>query len=218
MLKIDINWTDEDGPPEKRLVLVANVGGGRVANYRVQVADRTPTSDPVEIRGYPRWSEPLIGFVARALEVVLPSLDVPGTSLVTGYRCTTSIVPYGRGTPRVLFDLTAERVGQRYVVSLAQDDQLTVWRRFRTVVRPPVALLLRTLSRLTWQANRVPPVPAPLALEVHVDQGTRYIRESDIPPWVAPAFALRSRGQTRPVVPSEQGACIYAWDWDAFLG
>lgn len=219
MLKVDVRWVFKSGTSVLRQISVENIGGGYVANYRVQVTGSGSATAPLELHGYPRWSEPLAGFVARVLYAARQALaDVTSNELITEYRCSTFLVPFGVRAPRVLFELAAERLGQRYVVRLTQDEHVTVWRAFRTVVRAPVPLLIRTLCRVTWGANRIPSVPAPLALEIHERDGVSYVRKADIPSWVLPAFEKASRGRARPVVDGEHDAWIRAREWQAFLG
>lgn len=219
MLKIDVQWSLESGPPVQKQILVENIGGGGVANYRVHVTGSDAITAPVEIHGYPRWSEPLTGFVTRVIHAARLGLaDVTTNVPIREYRCTTFLVPYGVRAPRVLFELAAERLGQPYAVHLTQDEHVAVWRAFRTVVRAPVPLLIRTLCRVTWRTNSIPSVPAPLALDVHERDGVRYVRKADIPPWVLPAFEKASRGRTCAVVDGEHGTWVQAREWQAFLG
>jgi len=220
LLKVDIRWTRPNSASQEQCIVVGNVGGGRIATYRIQVIGVGRSMAPVEIQNYPRWSEPLSGFVARALHVAQSGMDQGQREddPIADFDCVTTLVPGGVGRPQPLAQLTGRRNSHRYDARWQEADIPSTRRSFRTEERMPVLLLIRTLCRVTWRLNELPPVPPPIAVPVHTHEGLRYVREADIPTWVAPAFGKRSLGQQRPVIPGESSPCIYAWDWERFLG
>lgn len=217
MLKVDIHWRQTQETQE-HCVLVSNIGGGSIANYRVHVMVGGEAIDRGVLQGYPRWSEPLQGLVARALVAVTSGLEEGEVGQVDEFVCTTSLVPAGIRPPRVLAHLRGRRHAERYLVTSRAEEGMLVRRSFHAADRNVVRLLTTALCRVVWKTNRPPPLPLPLSVTAHVHERISYVREDEIPRWAIAAFCRFSRGFPRPAVPDETGRCSYAWVWARFLG
>lgn len=70
MLKITVSIIPHGIGPERQLgeLRIANVGGGRIADYRCTLSgEGLPQPLVSEVRHYPRWAEPIWDLVARAI-------------------------------------------------------------------------------------------------------------------------------------------------------
>lgn len=218
MLKVDIVWETGDADERhERTVRVGNLSGGAIAHYGIEAVHGKDVSAIHEYLNYPRWSEPLLGFVARAVESVTAALALPPIGPLTRVVCTVSIVPHGTGKPRQLAQVTAEKGARNW--SLRCEEQDTKHRRqaFVPEARNALGLLIEALCRVVWREAYLPDLPEPLAIPVRPHGGVGYVRMADLPPWVAPTFARFMRHRRRPEVPGETDVA-YARDWRQFLG
>lgn len=71
MLKITARLSHRLQPDLAGQFTVVNVGGGAIASYRSQeVEGANPSSPAKTLKGYSRWSEPVGGLVALAMQVM----------------------------------------------------------------------------------------------------------------------------------------------------
>lgn len=218
MLRSEIRLTTCNDESTTRWVEIANMGGvAGIAHYRVSDLDasRTPLA-ATKIENYPRWSEPMGGLVARALNKLwsegAASADQSGISDVC---VETSIVSGGVGAPRILASWRY-RVRDGFVESW--DEEANVRKQaFEFDPRsrwPDVVVACQCL--VVWSDLVLPTWPTPLAVPIRRHNNFPYVRLEDIPASARAVFRERMWHSTRPLVPGE-GICFYAWDWSDFL-
>lgn len=218
MLKVDIAWeTGEAAERHERTVRIENLSGGTIAHYGIEVIHGKDVSAIHEFLNYPRWSEPLLGFVARVIESVTAALAVPPIGPLARVRCTVSIVAHGKGKPRQLSEVTAERGARTWSLSCEELDARHRRQAFVPEARTALTLLIEALCRVVWREPNLPEMPEPLAIPERSHGGVAYVRTADVPSWVAPTFTRFMRNRMRPAVEGETDIA-YARDWRMFLG
>lgn len=224
MLVAQISWQSRDATrPTISLIRIANVGGGRIANYEVHALDASGAIlGTSEISSYPRWSEPVSGLVARGIASV-KSLDdaFDGELAVEGATVETSIHParqmsrarsLATMTVTVTGDAVAAELEEHPIPSTACDFQLA------SACTRPLELLRAAFAHLLWSRCDLPPVPATSpVLPLIADGGREYVRSHDIPPWAAHAFRQYARGFEL-ALPGVRTPCFDARLWQRFLG
>ncbi len=190
------------------------------SNYRAHVEGLNPKT--LSIEGYPRWSEPTLGLVARVIQSARLGKD-RGVNIDIVDRMTLSIaiVPGGLGTPRVLETMEMVRQGDCFDVEFT--CLTSGVKKQRSVPMPggvgsPWRLVLAAAKAILWAKARIPKA---VALDVPVvrDGNLSVVRLDDIPEPARSAFAKRMAHTTRlcPLIP-ELGDVYYLWDWTRFLG
>jgi len=217
VLKIDIVWETLASERHQRTVRIGNISGGAVAHYAVEVIHCKDVSAIHEFLNYPRWSEPLLAFVARAIESVAGALNLPPMGPLASVVCTVNIVPHGVGKGRQLAEVTAEKGTRAWLLRCKEQDAQHRRQTFVPEARSALGLLIEALSRLVWREPCLPQMPEPLTIPQHAHAGVGYVRMADVPIWVAPTFTRFMRNRVRPAVPGETDVA-YARDWRMFLG
>lgn len=217
MLKIDIIWETGTAERHERTVRIGNISGGSIAHYAVEVVDGTQVSAIHEFLNYPRWSEPLLAFVARASESVTGAFNLPPMAPVARVVCTVNIVPHGVvGRARQLAEVTVTKGARNWSLSCVEQDARPRRQTFVPQAQKALNLLIEALCRLVWREPHLPEVPEPLVIPEHVHGRVRYVRMADVPVWVAPHFSRFMRHRVRPEVPGETDVA-YLRDWRMFL-
>jgi len=215
VIRVDLSWNGRDGIRSERSLSIGNVTGGRISRYCIRLPSDGNTAD--RFLQYPRWAEPVQGLVARALSLVVSELNDDRDKEVSHVSCTTLLDRFGRGLTRRLAHLEAQAGTGAWTVCSQDGERPSVRRRFRPAAKAPPQLVLEALSVAVWNTSNLAPAPPPLSLPTHQAGGALYIRLADIPEHVRPAFLQFMRGRTQPCPPSED-ECVYAWDWECFLG
>ena len=185
--------------------LVARIAGARQASYRCQIQDfeGNDLSDGT-LSNYPRWSEPLSVFTARALAPVLknaPSARPPSAC----FRYVLDISLNGQRLSRTPFALLDG--------SLALSNN-----RFFELNEPRVGWYLASAALCADQVGSLdlPAVPPILEPQVYEYDGVRYCRSVDLPPEARVAFESAQRGSQCPWIPGVEDA-FYVQDMLSFL-
>lgn len=223
MLSTIIHWTDSFNVPRHVTLKVGRIRGHAVADYKAILVDETSGNELTsgEIRGYPRWSEPVAGLIARALHYCIadgtPS-HLRAVQSVRTLQVKVALVPGGRGKRRELVQFVADFRQMRTPVTCSDEDLagLPETRDVLVGSDDPLHLALQCLSQWLWNG----PIPrgSPTSPEVPVRRAddVSYVRLSDIPQSAQTVFRRRIQGATVPVIERETDIA-YAGDWDAFL-
>ena len=218
MLKVDIVWeTGDAAERHERIVRIGNLSGGAIAHYGIEAVNGTDVSAIHEFLNYPRWSEPTLGFVARAVESVTAALALPPIGPLARVVCTVSIVPGGVGRPRQLAEVTAVKGARNWSLRCEEPDTKHRRQVFIPEARNALGLLIEALCRVVWREPYLPELPEPLAIPMRAHGDVGYVRMADVPPWAAPTFARFMSERERPEVPGETDIA-YVRDWRRFLG
>lgn len=163
-------------------------GGGAVAHYGLQVVNGSEESEVQLFLNYPRWSEPVLGFVARALAAVAADPALADDDAGDSATCAAVLVPRGVGTPRPLASVSLARYPKGWQLAHVEGDGKPKRRLFTSRIDAPLALLIEALCRVVWLESTLPPVPEPLAIPIRTHGHVSYVRTDDLPPWVRPVF------------------------------
>ena len=186
--------------------LIACATEGPTPDYWVSLAglDKEPFSRGV-LPAFPRWSESVRAFVARAIDVVLQNLE----SEPPAFHCEAAEL-------RVL-DWRTNRVVDQIEVRASPPALEAVQPPARHSVGPsPWRAIFDACVFDAFGGTGVPATPPPLEPAVYVYQGIKYCRTSELP-LEAQVVADRSLApQARPFVPLVPDA-VYPWSLHAFL-
>jgi hypothetical protein len=195
------------GPHYQYKGIIGNIRGGRQADYFVALKDEEDrVVASAQLLGYPRWAEPLTGFVARCIAQALqaePQLARPVVRLATLNILLNRT--HLREVHAGLHDGVPHSSGYQLDVT-AVDTPPTLWQ-----------LVQWSLAFDAWGTVQMPPVPAPLAPPGYYHDGVTYCRTSDLPIEARVKIEGWLWGQTMPVIPGVQDAC-YQSDMERFLG
>lgn len=184
------------------------VSGGRVVTYATTLLDYHGVQFAHGVlRDHPRWSEPLIGVLARCLEASLE-----GRELVRWFDYRHATLNVRLRGQLVIHDVAC---ADRVALERGRDDLPTP---FDTSAPQNVWDVARlACASLAWGELSIPRMPEPLQLPVYDHEGTRYCRSSDLPDEACVAFDRCSFGASRPSVPGVLDAA-FEWDMQHFLG
>lgn len=234
MLQADISVTCKPDPANPDIVRFEefSVLVGRVTppapmgDYRVvEQCHLYGTHAETLLRGYPRWAEAESLLIARAMGALiadaLPELEklVPGVTP----ECVATIAV----RIRLAGGLRRERLLREWVLSVperlletwdadvrheSRHVELRACRHWRE-------LLLQGQCLASGSGNELPPWPRPPEVPVHVSDGLRYVRLSELPAHLRREFERRMFGSTCPYIESETNPmeCVYESDWLDFL-
>lgn len=223
MLSTILSWTSVFDLEHRVLLDIGRVSGGAVANYRVTLSDEMRHHEfaSAKLEQYPRWSEPVTGLVARALDSCLRS-GTPA-QLVSPWPVRTvqvriALVPGGTAERSELLRLTADFRQMRAPVMCTDERRGGVWekRDLRITSEDPMRLALHCLSQWTWETAAPGLWPTPLQVPVRGTGQLAYVRMSDIPEPARSEFSRRIVGATIPAIRGETDIA-YAADWQGFI-
>jgi len=186
--------------------LIACASEGPTPDYWVSLSglDREPFSRGL-LPAFPRWSEPVRAFVARAIDVVLQNLE-EGPPVV---HCEAAEL-------RVLDWRTNHIVDQVELRASPPMSNALPPSAPHSIGLNPWKAMLDACAFDAFGATGVPAAPPPLQPLVYAYGGIKYCRTKDLP-LEAQVVAERSLSrQTRPFVPSVPDA-VYPWSLHAFL-
>lgn len=227
MLNATILWTTTEGVESVIFLDIANIGGGRRADYKLKLYTGSHSiCKSALLRGYARWTEPALGLVARAICLAyfesgtLPSIKVPSIG-ITNLVVAVELVAGGVRRPQQLES-----------IQVIAQGALGVLEHFSEVEQPtstefilcdgdsnPCHLAVRAICRALFGTNSPPLVPIPFNPPVHEHNNVKYVRLAEIPEPARGAFSRRLNGSTIPCIPHEQRENVaYSWDWDSFVG
>jgi len=195
------------GPHYRYKGIIGNIRGGRQADYVVALRNgEDQVVATAQLLSYPRWAEPLTGFVARCIAQALlvePQLARPVVRLaslnISLNRRHLREVHAGQHNG-VLHSNGCE------LDAPASDTPPTLWQ-----------LMQWSLAFDAWGTVQMPPIPAPLSPLVYYHDGVTYCRTSDLPGEARARIEGWLWGQTMPVIPDVPDAC-YQSDMERFLG
>lgn len=182
------------------------LAGGRLADFAITLA-RADGDQAVQavLRGYPRWSEPLTGLVARCLALVADESETPSpnhlrlaTLSITLERCQLAeahLIPEHASTSE---DCLRPPTQRRSSISL--------W-----------SLMQKQLADEVWGMTDVPPLPEPVSVPVYQHGAMAYCRARDLPHEARVVFDRWRFGRARPDIPGV-GDAVHVSDVEAFLG
>ena len=184
-----------------------------ISSYEVLLDGRKVSA---ELHGYPRWSEPVRGLLARCIAVAEPgSYMVPVPEDWTALRVDIGIQSDWREPPTRLAMCRVTREAGTFNVGF-MEGKLS---GFIEDVQPRESyqdmwdLAQHALNVSVWNADSIPEVK-PLVVPVYGDGS--YMRTSDIPEPAQSAFEWRQRMSGRPCIRGHRDAC-WIWDWEDWL-
>lgn len=180
--------------------------GGRVADVAVTL-DRSDGRRAIQaiLRGYPRWSEPLTGLVARCLGLVADESDI---SIQNDLRLATLSISLERWVLAEVHLIPEHGATSESgpLQPIRGQSSISLW-----------SLVQRRLAHETRGMPEVPPLPAPIRIPVYHHGAIPYCRTRDLPADARVVFAQWAFGRKRPVIPKVEDA-VHASDLEAFLG
>lgn len=140
-------------------------------------------------------------------------------------KITVSLVPGGAGPERWLGELHISNISggplSDYTCELHASDLSApvhaVIHRYPRWSSTVWDLVGRAIATALSGRERLPRRPERLAVPIHSDGTVSYVRMSEIPEPVRSIFEHRMRGGIVPVIVGERD-CVYAWDWQDFIG
>lgn len=217
MLTVDIVSESSQSSVRLPRISIANIGRGAVTHYAVTVGDESE-ADARLLLNYPRWSEPILGLVARCLTICRERIESEQLAIqIEKLICTTSLVPHGVGPARTLETLAVERSNALFSARSVDESGKRRCQTFASATSSPATLLVEAICWMLWRVPELPLVPT--ALEVPIHRGAvAYVRLADIPDWARSAFVRFAGRRRNPVISGEAGEIFHARDWQAFLG
>ena len=198
-------------------VLVGRSGEGLLADYTIRERDEEGVTRHAELRGYPRWSEPASGLMARAMDALWPqSVGTSSEDLAAAtVRGECSLVT--RHAQRLLYGWQLQLVGSSGFLDVWDEASRHDIRHVAIQgARDWRSLVLQGQCFATWGRQHLAPWPAPVDIPVHEYKELRYVRLSDMPELARCEFARRRTRSPRPTIPDVDDA-FYAWDWQDFM-
>lgn len=195
------------GPHYHLCGTIAPVSGGRLVTYATELCDHHGERVAQgQLQDHPRWSEPLVGIVARCLDSALQ-----GCHLDRWFD-------YGHASLDIA--LNGRRINY---LACVEQPWLTLSRenapqQFDGTAQPnPWSVASLACAAAAWKQNSLPPMPEPQQMSVYDHEGTRYCRTADLPQEARALLESWSFGASRPAVPGVPDA-VFEWDMRHFLG